>query len=179
LSFLFIHEYFSLSRERYSFNLDIYVKPWAHAGPYFLGLIIGYYLINDMIPKFSMFTNVLGWLCAITTWIVMHYLMWRWTNNHPYGMLISIIYASTSRLAYTSIISWIIIVCLTQQRFSTWIDTFLSWKVFVPLSRSTYMVYLCHMWFIWVYIGFKRSLLYCDLMTGVSRNVSNFIKNDQ
>src|SRR6266487_2066535 len=140
--------------------LDMYVKPWGHAGPYFLGIIIGYYLVNEKIPKLTASVKFFGWFCVITTWLIIHYFMWKWNNNQAYSTLSSLLFASTFRLAYSAIIGWLIIICLTGQ--ATWIDSVLSWKVWVPLSRSTYMVYLCHMWFIWMYVGFKRSIMDCD-----------------
>ncbi|XP_076367399.1 nose resistant to fluoxetine protein 6-like [Tachypleus tridentatus] len=40
------------------------------------------------------------------------------------------------------------------------VNTFLSWKGFIPLSRMTYMTYLTHLWILWLYIGNLRERLY-------------------
>jgi len=48
-------------------------------------------------------------------------------------------------------------MCITGN--GGFINKFLSWKAFVPLSRLTYSVYLTHAWILWIYWGSKRDLI--------------------
>jgi peptidoglycan/LPS O-acetylase OafA/YrhL len=48
-------------------------------------------------------------------------------------------------------------MCITGN--GGFINDFLSWKAFIPLSRLTYSVYLTHVWIDWYYWGTKRDLI--------------------
>jgi peptidoglycan/LPS O-acetylase OafA/YrhL len=48
-------------------------------------------------------------------------------------------------------------MCITGN--AGFINDFLSWKAFIPLSRLTYSVYLTHVWIDWYYWGTKRDLI--------------------
>jgi peptidoglycan/LPS O-acetylase OafA/YrhL len=39
------------------------------------------------------------------------------------------------------------------------INKFLSLKIFVPLARLTYSVYLVHAWILWYFVGSRRNLI--------------------
>jgi peptidoglycan/LPS O-acetylase OafA/YrhL len=51
----------------------------------------------------------------------------------------------------------IIWMCFTGN--GGFVNKFLSWKPFIPLSRLTYSVYLTHAWIVWIYWGSKRDLI--------------------
>ncbi|XP_054157276.1 nose resistant to fluoxetine protein 6-like [Oppia nitens] len=49
---------------------------------------------------------------------------------------------------------WLIMGCVSG--YGRPVNTFLSWKAFVPLSRLTYSVYLTHVWWLWTFMGTLR-----------------------
>jgi peptidoglycan/LPS O-acetylase OafA/YrhL len=48
-------------------------------------------------------------------------------------------------------------MCITEN--GGFVNKFVSWKAFIPLSRLTYSVYLTHAWIVWIYWGSKRALI--------------------
>jgi peptidoglycan/LPS O-acetylase OafA/YrhL len=54
----------------------------------------------------------------------------------------------------TAAIIW---MCITGN--GGFINKFLSWKAFIPLSRLIYSVFLTHAWIVWIYWGSKRELV--------------------
>lgn len=86
-----------------------------------------------------------------------------WTLGRPYE-------AHWSALLFPlNLITWSIGLCLVvwlsviASESCTWIVRFLCHRMFVPLSRTTYSVYLTHVWVVWPTIGARYELI--DLRT--------------
>ncbi|XP_022241743.1 nose resistant to fluoxetine protein 6-like [Limulus polyphemus] len=75
----------------------------------------------------------------------------------------SSLYAALHRLFWAAGVSWVIFVCSTGN--GGLINTFLSWKAFVPLSRLAYMTYLSHLCLLWLYVGNIRERVYAGHLT--------------
>lgn len=146
--------------------LDIYEKPWSHAGPYCIGLILGYLILHRKIPKLRASVRRFGWTIALASLIAILFSTYHWNNGVPYSTFEAVLYAATCRTAFAAVFAWIVAMSATDQ--GGWISDFLSAKAFVPLSRCTYMVFLSHMWFVWAYIGSRRHILDTNPSTGVS-----------
>ncbi|GBM46621.1 hypothetical protein AVEN_181202-1 [Araneus ventricosus] len=66
-----------------------------------------------------------------------------WNNHLPgTGKVATVLYASLSRMAWTVGLAWITVACSTG--CGGFVNTVLSWKPFIPLSRLTFMVYMIH-----------------------------------
>ena len=57
--------------------------------------------------------------------------------------LASAIYAGGSRLAWSLAVAWVIFACCRGWCLG-WINEFLSWEAFQPLSKVSFIVYLIH-----------------------------------
>ena len=66
-----------------------------------------------------------------------------------YSPAASVLWASFGRLAWSLGVSWIIFACINGS--GGFINDFLSWPLFSPLSRLTYAIYLIHMHIIFLY----------------------------
>ena len=63
-------------------------------------------------------------------------------NQHYPGPFVDIVYGTFHRLAWGLCLSWVVLAC--QHGFGGFINDFLSWEGFAPLSRLTFVVYLLH-----------------------------------
>ncbi|CAG7823120.1 unnamed protein product [Allacma fusca] len=52
----------------------------------------------------------------------------------------SAIYAGIHRQVFSISIAWIVFACVTG--YGGWVNSFLSWKVFMPLGRLTFCMYI-------------------------------------
>ncbi|GFY61523.1 nose resistant to fluoxetine protein 6 [Trichonephila inaurata madagascariensis] len=127
---------------RFDMYVDtIYDKTHTRMAPYFVGLSLGQYLWNRGISKDKNSNKMI--LCC--GWIMTAFLMWIsfWVFYFSESTLLrSSFYNSTSDLLFSVGIAWIVFVCVTEQ--GGFINRLLSLKVFIPLSRLSYGVYLIH-----------------------------------
>lgn len=145
--------------------MDIYVKPWTHAGSFCIGLALGYCLAQHKVTKLKKGFVVGGWLIFVLVLFCILFAPYPWNNGVAYTVWEAVLYAATSRTLFAATIAWVILMSTAYQ--GGFVDSVLSWKGFIPLSRCTYMVYLTHMWFVWLYIGGKRQILDTSVSQGV------------
>jgi peptidoglycan/LPS O-acetylase OafA/YrhL len=77
-----------------------------------------------------------------------------WNSGQQFNAIHSAIIFSTCRIMWSISSSLLIWLCISGN--ASVVNSFLSAKVFVPLSRLTYSVYLTHVWIIWLFIGSRR-----------------------
>ncbi len=80
-----------------------------------------------------------------------------WVYGKPYNRWISAFIYPITRIIWAINTATIIWMCITGN--GGLINKFLSWKVFIPLSRLTYSVYLTHVWIVWYYWGSRRDII--------------------
>lgn len=128
----------------------MYVPTHTRATPYVVGIILGYYLNNlrknNKKLKLSKVQILLGWIVAsglCLSVILGNFQFFRSVNDHPYNRAESSIFIGLHRVAWSTGIAWIITACLYG--YGGFVNTILSWKLFVPLSRLTYSIFLTHL----------------------------------
>ncbi|KAK3088750.1 hypothetical protein FSP39_023299, partial [Pinctada imbricata] len=122
---------------------DYYVKPYCRIGPYLVGMLTGYFLYKtDCRYRMNKIVNLLGWLIATVLSCLILYGLHDEVNGHPLSTDVSALYNSTHRTVWGVCLSWVIFTCATGN--GGFVNTLLSWKAFVPLSRLTYCGYLIH-----------------------------------
>ncbi|KAH9361404.1 hypothetical protein HPB48_003922 [Haemaphysalis longicornis] len=80
------------------------------------------------------------------------YGVYEWNAHSPPGPLLSVLYGATSRPAWTLCVAWVAFACF--------VNTLLSWKAFVPLSKMTFMVYLLHPPLMFMYAAHTMNAIY-------------------
>ncbi|KAF8797101.1 Nose resistant to fluoxetine protein 6 like protein [Argiope bruennichi] len=119
----------------------IYTKPYTRVGPYLLGLVLAYYLYKwkqNNPQKLKSTTLAAGW--AIASAIALACLFGLYHQN--LSTVGAGFYNGLNRIGFALGLSWVIFVCVTGQ--GGVVNSLLSWKVWIPLSRLTYCAYLVH-----------------------------------
>lgn len=122
---------------------NVYIKTHMRASSYWMGLIFGYLVhkfqnSGNKLPKYILWS---GWLCStVLGCLSMFSVAVFYDPLHEYNHLESAIYASLHRVAWCISIGWILFVCITDN--AGIVNKFLSYKLFIPLSRLTYCAYL-------------------------------------
>lgn len=80
-----------------------------------------------------------------------------WSHGEEYIPIVSAIFHPLCRMIWSLCVSSMILLCVTGN--GGVINRILSLKLFVPLARLTYSVYLVHAWVLWHYIGSRRHLI--------------------
>ncbi|XP_076353848.1 nose resistant to fluoxetine protein 6-like isoform X2 [Tachypleus tridentatus] len=138
-----------------SYFNTIYIKPWCRIGPYLVGVIVSFLLYRT--GKRTNFLNkwlvLLCWLvaaglCLSVVYGTYHVDMSNSTNSF---------YNTLSHTAWAVGVGWVIYACVTGH--GGFIDTLLSWKFWIPLSRLTYCAYLIHpLVMYWYYLSSKTTM---------------------
>ncbi|KFM57567.1 Nose resistant to fluoxetine protein 6, partial [Stegodyphus mimosarum] len=128
--------------QRIAYWANAYFKPYSHAGPYCIGLVIGYLLATRSDLKFSLPVRFLGWCAAIACNMAVLYGVYDWNIGRDPELVETLFYSGFHRVAWTFGLAWVVVNCATGQ--GGVVNYILSWKCWVPLGRLTYCAYLIH-----------------------------------
>lgn len=133
-------------------------KPHAHVSPYFIGLLMGYLLRVSQQTSFRIRPHVqfFLWLTSLGMAMSVLYGTHNWNRDKEATVLESTLYSSLFRTAWVLAIGWMTFACCTGR--GGVINSILSWKAMVPMSRLTFMAYLLHCLVIWFYYGNMQGL---------------------
>ncbi|XP_071119326.1 nose resistant to fluoxetine protein 6-like [Haliotis cracherodii] len=140
------------------FMLKYYMKPYTRIGPYIVGLWVGYLLYKtDCKYKMSKTVTLLGWAIATAVALAVLYGLYDDANGHHLTVDAAAFYNAVHRTAWGACVAWVVFACATGN--GGFVNTLLSWRAIIPLSRLTYTGYLVHPIVMYVYY-FGREQLY-------------------
>ncbi|CAH1801608.1 unnamed protein product [Owenia fusiformis] len=125
-----------------SFEMD-YIKPYSRIGAYIVGVWLGYILWkNKGKAVLSWWVSLLGWVLSLGLIFAMVYGDWRCPSCTKIPAWLQIMFLSIQRQGTAIGVAWIIYACITGN--GGFINTLLSWRGWIPLSRLCYTGYLIH-----------------------------------
>ncbi|XP_064457672.1 nose resistant to fluoxetine protein 6-like [Ornithodoros turicata] len=126
----------------------IYFAPYAHFGPFCLGIAVAYMYAKHGKVSIGKAVQVLAWTCAICGNGIILFCTMQWgSGDYVPSTWISVLYASLHRTGWGLGIAWIVFACITGH--GGIVNSMLSWKSLVPVSRLSYVIYLLHVPFVW------------------------------
>lgn len=146
---------------------NYYILPFYHAVCYFSGCIAFYMLQSFKDVKLSKIVEALIWIVALVAGAgcIFDKQPWYW-ERHPTSEVGKLCMAFFDRILWSVCLSWITLACATGR--GGYINKFLSWNAFVPLSRLTFGVYLIHAPFIILFLHISRERILFSHFTLVS-----------
>lgn len=135
-------------------------KPWTHAYVFFFGYLLGDYLYHNhknMKRPLRTATKYGLWCLAIASFAFSIYSTTPWLTGRPYTPLISAFLFPLNLLTWT--LGMTLSICLCVSGNGGLLGRLLSASFWVPLSRTSYAVYLTHVWIVWIGAGTRRSLI--------------------
>ncbi|KAL4225568.1 hypothetical protein ACF0H5_016256 [Mactra antiquata] len=138
----------------------IYVKPYCRIGPYIIGIIYGYILYRTNCQRrLNTGYNLFGWLVAAVCCLSSLYGNYQSVEGkHVMSTGESALYAAVVPTVWSIGVGWVIYSCAVGS--GGIVNGFLSWKLFIPLSRLTYISYLIHPVIMEVFYGSLRNPFY-------------------
>ncbi|XP_021346367.1 nose resistant to fluoxetine protein 6-like, partial [Mizuhopecten yessoensis] len=139
--------------------MDYYIVPWCRMGPYIVGIVTGYILYRTngkfKIPKMI---NLMIWLGMAVAACMVVYGINGPVTGHQWDNGLAALYNAVHRSVWGMCVCWVIFACVTGN--GGFINDFLSWKLFVPLGRLSYCIYLTHPLVIYYYLNTLRQPFY-------------------
>ena len=124
----------------------IYEKPWARIPPYIVGLALGYVLYRRLLLPFSRVVNtslyLAIWAAAAVLLASPLYGLYSEFHGHTESLTEGVIYTTFSRCSWGLGLALMVFAC--HNGYGGVINTFLSMKIWTPLSRMTFNAYLVH-----------------------------------
>ncbi|KAF8782074.1 Nose resistant to fluoxetine protein 6 like protein [Argiope bruennichi] len=128
--------------DRSMFFFYTYGNVLSRAGPYFIGILSGYLLIKHRDIKIPKIIQVVGWCLAIVACGTIIFITSAWFKVYTPSNVELAVYAAFYKVFFTVGIAWMTLCCVTGR--GGFINTFLSWKLWVPLSKLAFLIYLIH-----------------------------------
>ncbi|XP_030850769.1 nose resistant to fluoxetine protein 6 [Strongylocentrotus purpuratus] len=135
----------------HSFMEEIYVKPYCRIAPYLVGMAMGYFfhLYKNKAFKMHPIVAMIGWVFATAVGMSLVYGLYPSFHGHPLSTAENAAYMALCRFTWAVSLSWVVFAC--HYGYGGWINDFLSWELWIPMSRLTYSAYLLHPIIIMVY----------------------------
>ncbi|CAK1589448.1 unnamed protein product [Parnassius mnemosyne] len=127
----------------------MYVQSHLRAAPYFVGVIAGYII---SVYKPTSYRNVISLKYSIPIFITIMVLsatilvMGPAYQFREYNVIESSFFAALNRPIWAGLMAAFILLC--EYGTLPLITDFLSWSAFVPLSKLSYGIYMCHFFFV-------------------------------
>ncbi|XP_059490578.1 nose resistant to fluoxetine protein 6-like [Neocloeon triangulifer] len=139
------------------FNDLIYNNTLARAVSFLFGMFLGFILSKKIEVKIPKWGVVLGWLLNTVLCLTVVYVI-TIPYNESYDKLGAAFYATFHRLAWSVGIGWVIWACVNN--YGGPINSILSWKYFLPLSKLSYCAFLIHLDIIVFHTAIQRTYRY-------------------
>ena len=148
----------------------IYIKPWNRVSGYMVGLILGYILYKKVHFKFgrrkNIFAYLIFWAIAFVIFYWITYGLYFTWHGHIPSKFENIAYVTFSRFGWTIALALIIFAC--HNGYGWFINSFLSMKIWTPLSRMTFNAYLMHPIVLTIVYGqFQTAMHYTDITIAI------------
>ncbi|XP_021369748.1 nose resistant to fluoxetine protein 6-like [Mizuhopecten yessoensis] len=138
----------------------VYIAPWSRFGGYCVGLFLGVIFYKRPRKAFSKIIGYVGWTIATAVALTLVYSTYSankeggvvWTNVQ------TAFYEGFGRPVWSLCVAWVIFAC--HNDMGGYVNSILSWKALVPLSRLSFSVYLIHPVMMITHVYSKRSLVY-------------------
>lgn len=151
----------------------VHIRTFTHAGPYYIGIIIGYLMIKCKDIKISKLQNICGWIVSIILGLTAVFGAHRWNSGDPHGSILTCLFGALHRATFTVSVAWVAFACVTGH--GGIVNKFLSSSLFAPFSRLTFLIYLLHSLVLWTRKGTIRDRSYSSHYNVIYEYFSNVI----
>lgn len=132
------------------YNYKAYMMPWCRAGPYVVGIAVGYviHIARDSpsVTRLSKSQVIVGWVATTAVALSIIFGIERYNKvklpGTPPEMSLaeSVLYGGFHRAVWGVVVGWIVLAC--HWGYGGPVNWFLSHPLWQPLSRLTYCIYL-------------------------------------
>ncbi|XP_037547925.1 O-acyltransferase like protein [Nematolebias whitei] len=146
-----------------NYVLYYYVKPYTRYGPFLIGILTGIYLSakKDQLLKHK-WQAALGWFCCLSLMASLVGFAYLLKETPTYPSLPRAVYQGLHRPVWALTVTWIILAC--EDGYGGFINKFLSFSFWVPVSNISFACYLIHPVFIILYNGLQETPIhYTDI----------------
>ncbi|XP_071147457.1 O-acyltransferase like protein-like [Mytilus edulis] len=152
--------FFTTKKDGGGYWNNVYISPWCRVAAYCVGMLLGVLLYKR--PKKALKTKyaLLGWSLATAMGLGLVYCTYseykeggtEWSRDFRAA------YESLGRPLWAACVAWVVFACHNGN--GGVVNSLLSWKGLIPLSRLSYAAYLVHPIMMMIHVYSKRALVY-------------------
>ncbi|GFT48975.1 nose resistant to fluoxetine protein 6 [Nephila pilipes] len=151
----------------------VHLRPYCHAGPFFVGVILGAVVLNFGDTKLTMMQNILGWAGSILLALTALYGGHSWNIGNPHGPLLTAIFAAMHRTTFAMSVAWVAFVCITSNGGP--VNKLLSSPMLAPAGKLTFMIFMLHSLIFWIRKASVRERLYVSHYNLIYGYIGNIV----
>ncbi|XP_015904608.1 nose resistant to fluoxetine protein 6 [Parasteatoda tepidariorum] len=136
----------------------VYTQFYTHIGSQCIGMLTAYFIAEYPIKKLDKRLVLLAWLASLLTMSSIVLGLYDYRDGAEMSRSLAVFYAAFHRPAWALVIGWIIYACATG--YGGVVNSFLTWKAFMPLERLSYLAYLLHIPIMYYHGGVQRERMY-------------------
>uniref|UniRef100_A0A7E4V514 NRF domain-containing protein n=1 Tax=Panagrellus redivivus TaxID=6233 RepID=A0A7E4V514_PANRE len=125
-----------------TYTVMMYDAPWIRCQIYIVGMLTGVFMQTYKKLKIPWFFQVIGWIGTLAIVYGCIFTLKDWINGTVLPIGWSTVYSAASKPLWGVALSWVVITC--YYGYGSFINSFMSWSIWVPLGRLTYSTYLVH-----------------------------------
>lgn len=152
---------------------EIYFRPYVHIGPYIMGSLVACLYLNRRNVRITPFLEVIGWLASVAAGCYVNLVTVAWEDGRYPSPLWSSAYAALHRVVWAACLGWVVYACAIGR--GGILNTILSWKPLVPVSRISFTIYVVHIYVIYLKLWTIRERLSPDHFHVFMSAISNFV----
>ena len=155
----------------------LYIKPWHRISPYLVGLILGYLLYRKFRFPFHRLINLIFysivWILAAVILMTTLYGLYPTWHGHTPSLAENVLYNMFSRFSWGVGLALLVFAC--HNGYGWVINSFLSMKFWIPLSRLSYNAYLVHPFVLTVFYGSLRKVIHYEDINMAFQVIANIV----
>lgn len=127
--------------------LEIYMRPWSRIQTYIVGIWLGWilYKTRNKYLKLPKWVVAMLWTISTVTALAGVFGPYKYFNpEHTMPKRDRLVYAALGRTSFGIAVAIVVFLCI--KGYGGIVNKFLSWKVFMPLGRLCFCVYLISMY---------------------------------
>ncbi|KAL0895874.1 hypothetical protein ABMA27_011895 [Loxostege sticticalis] len=133
------HQYKARIQEPFEMFDALYDKPWSRIGPYLIGMMVGWYLHKTKCKvRIPYWLVAVGWVGSLA---IIGSLIFGMVDGY-FEVWPTAFYVSIGHTGWGVAVAWVAIACCCG--YGGLVNSLLSYRGFLPLSRLTYCAYLVH-----------------------------------
>ncbi|CAI4221996.1 unnamed protein product [Auanema sp. JU1783] len=127
---------------------DVYIRPYIRCAPFIIGILLGYFLNiytnseKNLELKLTKMQLISGWFIFVVLLCFSVFGLEPYARTGDISQIWRFLYTVFGRLSFALALCWLTFACVSGN--GGIVNTFLSWKFFLPLSRITFGAYLIH-----------------------------------
>ncbi|KFM62404.1 Nose resistant to fluoxetine protein 6, partial [Stegodyphus mimosarum] len=145
-----------VNREEFEEFWRVHAHPVINASPYFLGIITGYFLATKKAIKITKIWQCVGWCLSTVLCCCAVFGTKKWNAGEEPTEFERIMFPSLAKTSFTIGVAWIAFCCATGH--GGVVNYILSWPIWVPLARLSFLIYLTSLGIQFIFMGTFRNV---------------------